>query len=61
MNTGVNRMIITNRTSMHTKPSAHKGEDQAARNQTCFIISTPLSLGFEGGLVGEVFNCLLLH
>lgn len=32
MNTGVNRMIITNRTWMHTKPSAHKGKDQAARN-----------------------------
>lgn len=32
MNTGVNRMVITNRTSMHTKPSAHKGKDQAARN-----------------------------
>lgn len=46
---------------MHTKPSAHKGKDQAARNQTCFIISTPLSLGFVGELVGEVFNSLLLH
>jgi len=55
MNTGVNRMIITNRTSMHTKPSAHKGKDQAARNQTCFLISTPLSLGFamEGGGEGR--------
>lgn len=52
MNTGVNRMIITNRTSMHTKPGEHKGKDQAARNQTCFIISIPLSLGFGGGVGG---------
>lgn len=26
MNTGDNRKIITNRTSMHTKPTAYKGK-----------------------------------
>lgn len=46
-------MIITNRTSMHTKPSVYKGKDQAARNQSCLIIPTPQSLGFGGGWGGR--------